>query len=207
MFVLANEYSGTAVDAVARRRLGFPVWSVEKVQPSRIVYVRPEGRSEDVKEVVLERVEPREVPLPPGRTEVKVWVRVGLGRDGSVEDTKVVKSGGEEFDAACLEAARASRYLAPQDGGADITVVQYVFPRAKDPSAGGPPPATRAPNTSLPDPASVAPDTSLPDSASVAPPQGGEGDPPPPGSVGSPPPPPKAEQPPSLRDRPIERNP
>jgi TonB family protein len=164
---------------------------------------------------VLERVEPREVPLPQGVSEVKVWVRVGLGRDGSVEDTKVVKSGGAEFDTSCLEAARASRFLAPQDGGTDLTVVQYVFPRAKDPSAGGRGPT--APNTSPPGAGTGPPESSPQGFPSPGAP--GEdlprsGTPPdsllnavPPGTVGNPVSPPEAEQPPSLRDRPIERNP
>lgn len=172
LFRLANGYAGTDVDAFARRRLGYPVWKVEKIEPPKVAFIRTSGGA-DVAESLVERVEPRDVPLPPGTPEVKVWVRVGLSRDGSVEETKVVKSGGTEFDDACLAAARASRFLAPDEGGPEITVVQYVFPR---PAAGA------TPDLSAPgDAAAPPPDPNAGANVSPVPPPPGSGPPPGPG--------------------------
>jgi TonB family protein len=202
LFRLANRYAGTEVDAFARRRLGYPVWKVEKIEPPKVVYVRPEGGAE-VAEAIMERVEPRQVPLPQGTAEAKVWVRVGLSLDGSVEETKVVKSGGEELDQASLEAARASRFLAPNEGGPEITVVEYVF-TAPRPAAT--PRATR--NVSPPeadplDPARGAlPQPGAPaDSAA----QFAPGDAAPPDSLAAPPPE-AAEPPPTLRNLRLDRD-
>lgn len=153
LFRLANGYAGSEVDAFARRRLGYPVWKVEKIEPPKIAFIRPAGGS-DVTESLMERVEPRDVPLPEGTSAVEVWVRVHLSRDGSVEETKVVKSGGGEFDDACLTAARASRFVAPDEGGPEITVVRYLFPRVAAPPAaeGAPPPNADAPRDTAPPP-------------------------------------------------------
>ncbi len=148
LFRLANGYAGTEVDAFARRRLGYPVWKAERIEPPKIAFIRPAGRA-DVTESMVERVEPADVPLPEGTSEVTVWVRVHLSRDGSVEETKVVKSGGAAFDDACLAAARASRFLPPDEGGPEITVVQYRFPPER---------ARPAPDQASPDQASPAPD-------------------------------------------------
>jgi TonB family protein len=127
LFRLANSYSGTDVDAVARHRFGFPVWKVEEIEAPRVVYIRSAGEAKEIEDVVLERVAPPNLPLPQGERQATVWVRVGLSRDGSVEETKVVKSAGPEMDQACLEAARASRFVSPNDGGPEVTVLQYVF--------------------------------------------------------------------------------
>ncbi len=164
LFRLANGYAGTEVDAFARRRLGYPVWKVETIEPPKIAFIRAAGRS-DVTESLVERVEPREVPLPEGTSEVKVWVRVHLSRDGSVEETRVVKSGGAEFDDACLAAARASRFVAPDEGGPEITVVQYVFPLAA-----ARPPADDAPPADAPRDAAPPPDANRAQNASPLPP-------------------------------------
>lgn len=127
-FRLANGYAGGEIDSVARQRLGYPVWKTEQVVPPKVTFIRPEGESSTPQEVLVERVEPKPVPLPAGVTEVQVWVRVRLARDGAVQDTKVVKSGGVGFDEACLEAARASRFVGPDDGGPEVTVLEYAFP-------------------------------------------------------------------------------
>ena len=80
------------------------------------------------------------VPLPDGVREVKVWARIHVARDGSAEDVKIVKSGGPEFDDAVRVAAGASRFLSPDEGGPEITVVEYVFP---PPVPGGAPEAVQ----------------------------------------------------------------
>lgn len=127
LFELANRDTRTEVGAAARRRNGMAVWKFEELDIPRVVFIRGEG-DEDLDEIVVSRVEPREVPLPPGTREVRVWVRIHVARDGSVENAKIVKSGGEEFDDAVREAANASRFVAPADGGPEITVVEYLFP-------------------------------------------------------------------------------
>jgi TonB family protein len=125
---LANYYSGTEVDAFARRRLGYPVWNVEIVEPPRVIYIRPEGEESTPTEIARDLVPPRDVPLPPGVSRVVVWARLHLTDDGTVERVKIVKSGGEEFDAAVREAAEASSFLPPDEGGPAITVLEYRFP-------------------------------------------------------------------------------
>lgn len=131
LFRLANHYSGTEVDAFARRKLGYPVWKVEIVEPPPVKFIQPE--SEDAQEVVLDRVEPAPVaqPMPPDRTQVKVWVRVEVGDDGTAAGVRVAKSAGEgyeAFDESAVAAARASRYLAPSAGGPGFQVMEYTFP-------------------------------------------------------------------------------
>ena len=203
LFRLANDYAGTEVDAYARKRLGYPVWKAERVAPPKVVFIRPESESAAPQQVLVERVEPKAVPLPPGVTQVDVWVRVHLARDGSVQGTKVVKSGGEAFDAACVEAAKASRFLGPDEGGPEVTVLQYSFPppppeAPKDAGSPGAPPAqgTAASGTVLTPNTSQAPPT-LPDSTAV---QQSASQPPPslPDSTTVPPsqPPPNASAPP-----------
>ncbi|MFN8177948.1 MAG: tetratricopeptide repeat protein [bacterium] len=143
LFRLANEYAGTEVDAYARKRLGFPVWKVDKIEPPKVVFLRPGAEAKGgPAEVVIERVEPKPVPLPKGVSEVRVWVRVRMAHDGTIEDAKVVKTGGADFDQACLDAAKASRFLAPDEGGPEVNVVQYTFPpKTAEPA----PPASSAP--------------------------------------------------------------
>jgi len=166
LFRLANEDPRTEVGKAARRRFGYPVWKIELIE-ERVEFVRPESDSVEPTDIVLEKVQPVDLPLPAGVSEVKAWVRVTIAADGTAETVKVVKSGGEEFDAAALEAARASRFLRPADGGPPITVVQYRWP-LPEPASGSssaPPAAERdamldakvslPPNSSLPpDPAS-----------------------------------------------------
>jgi TonB family protein len=124
---LANYHSGTEADAYARRRLGYPVWTVEKLDAPPVHFIRPNMDTEP-EEIVLSRVDPRDVPLPPGVAEVEVWIRLTIADDGSVEKTKIVRSGGNEFDAAVIEAVQASKFLSPTAGGPRITVARYVFP-------------------------------------------------------------------------------
>lgn len=156
LFELANRDTRTEVGAAARRRNHMPVWKFEEITPPRVVFIRGEGE-EAPDEVVVSRVEPREVPLPPGVREVTVWARITVERDGSAKSVKIVKSGGEEFDAAVLEAARASKFLAPDEGGPEITVVEYDFPPKKaadesaDAAATGPPPSAAGEETLPPE--------------------------------------------------------
>jgi TonB family protein len=141
-FTLANHHSGTEADAFARRRLGYPVWRVEEVDTPPVQFLREE--SDDApKETVLSRVEPRAVPLPAGVDQVKVWVRVHVAPDGAAADAKVAKSGGAEFDEAALEAAKASRFLAPSDGGPEYTVMEFEFPSRPAPVGDEPSAAER----------------------------------------------------------------
>lgn len=132
LFRLANYYAGTEVDGFARRRLGYPVWKVEIVEPPPVKFIRPEG-GETGQQVVLDRVEPAAVdqPLPPGQTQAKVWVRVQVADDGTAAGASLAKSAGEgleAFDDAAVAAARASRYLAPNAGGPGFQVMEYSFP-------------------------------------------------------------------------------
>ena len=220
LFKLANFYAGTEVDAFARRRLGYPVWKVEKIEPPKVVYIRSASDANAVasSESMLDRIEPKPVPLPPDKPEVKVWVRVGLARDGSVEETRVVKSGGEDFDQACLEAARASRFLSPDEGGPVLTVVQYVFPLpSPTPVPSGAPSAAADSTNAPPDrnaPAGAVGLSGAADSTNFTPvpPDSGAaaGDFVPagePDSTTQPPPPPGETPLPSIRDRRLDRKP
>jgi TonB family protein len=183
LFRLANEYAGTEVDAYARKRLGFPVWKVEKIEPPKVVFLRPRSESKGgPSEVVVERVEPKAVPLPKGVSEVQVWVRVRVGHDGTIEDAKVVKSGGADFDQASLDAANASRFLAPDEGGPEVNVVQYTFPprpAETSPPAPATPPSAAAPGAATPPspttPGASTPPTPTPSGASTPPAEGAQG--------------------------------
>jgi TolA-binding protein len=125
---LANYYSGTPVDAYARQRLGYPIWKVEKLEPPKVVFIRPEGEGATPSDIAVNRVPPRDVPLPAGVDRVRVWARLHIDDDGSVEKVKIVKSAGDEIDAAVVEAASASSFLSPSEGGSAITVLEYSFP-------------------------------------------------------------------------------
>ncbi len=125
---LANYYTGTEVDAYARRRLGYPVWTVEIIEPPRVVFIRGESEDTEPEDVVRKYVAPKNVPLPDGVSSVEVWARLHIADDGSVEKVRIVKSGGDEFDASVEEAALATKYLPPSEGGPKVTVVQYYFP-------------------------------------------------------------------------------
>lgn len=149
---LANYYSGTDPDRYARRRLGYPVWNVEIIDVPPVRFIVPENADTEPEDIVLSRAEPRDVPLPPGVSQVEVWIRLNIGDDGRVESTKIVRSGGEEFDAAVVEAAEASAFLAPSAGGPRITVARYQFP---------PPPETAPEET----PAGPEADGTLPEGA------------------------------------------
>ncbi len=126
LFRLANRDTRTEFGHAARRRHGMPVWEFVEIPAERIRFVGETGEAPD--DIAVSLVQPREVPLPAGTRELEVWVRLTLGSDGTVADSKVVKSGGEEFDAAATEAAEASQFLAPIDGGPPITVIRYFFP-------------------------------------------------------------------------------
>jgi TonB family protein len=128
LFRLANGYSSTEADEVARRRLGYPVWRVEQLDPGPVEFIRPEGSEEGPEEIFVQRVEPRNVPLPEGETNVEVWIRLGLNPDGTVRSTKIVRSAGEAFDDAVVEAAQASTFVGPNAGGPEFTVQKYAFP-------------------------------------------------------------------------------
>jgi TolA-binding protein len=149
---LANYYSGTEADRYARKRFGYPVWTVEEIEAPPVQFIRPDDAQTEPEDIVLSRVEPRDVPLPPGVAEVEVWVRVTIGDDGKAEQTKVVKSGGEEFDAAVIEAIGASTFLSPSAGGPRITVAQYTFPprREEPPARPAEPPAPPAEGAAVP---------------------------------------------------------
>jgi TonB family protein len=168
LFQLANHHSGTEVDAVARRKLGYPVWRVETLEPPAVQFLQEES-DEEVRETVLSRVEPRSVPLPAGVDQVKVWVRVHVGEDGAPSDAKIAKSGGAGFDEAALEAARASRFLAPSEGGPEYTVMEYEFPprpapAAAEPAAGEPTAAERDAMLDARDATPIVPDSTAADS-------------------------------------------
>ncbi|MDP6528745.1 MAG: tetratricopeptide repeat protein [Gemmatimonadota bacterium] len=135
LYLLANHYSGTDVADAARGRFGFPIWRARVLDVPRVSFVRPEGEESTPVDIVVERAEPREAQFPEGDPEAVVWVRVWIDEDGSPAETKVVRSGGEDCDAASVEAATGTRFLPPDEGGAPITVLRYVFgPKAK---AGG----------------------------------------------------------------------
>ena len=169
---LANYYAGTEVDATARRRLGYPVWRVEIVDPGTVVYVRREGDDGGPEEIARNLIAPRDVPLPAGTPRVKVWARLHVADDGSVERVKIVKSGGEEFDAAVTEAAMASTFLPPAEGGVAITVIEYRFPPEKpgrDRSASD----GSAPGEDAPEPSAAERDAALDAQDAGAPGSGG----------------------------------
>lgn len=204
LFRLANRDTRSEYGHAARRRFNMPVWTVREIPPERIVFVGEGG--DQPQDIAVSLVQPREVPLPPGQSEVEVWVRLTLDDDGSVSDEKVVKSGGEEFDAASREAAEQSRFLAPRDGGPAITVVRYFFPprsgegdadsapsgddepsaaerdamlNAQDANASAPPDASPPPGVDAAPGVEPASDTNLP--PGTAPPDSvGPGEPPPP---------------------------
>jgi len=149
---LANYYAGTEPDRYARRRYGYPIWKVEEVEAPPVHFIRPNDASTEPDDIVLSRVAPRDVPLPPGVSEVEVWVRLTIGDAGRVQDAKIVKSGGDEFDAAVIEAAKASAFLAPSAGGPRITVAQYLFPppREAPPESPEAPTGDEAPGAAVP---------------------------------------------------------
>lgn len=133
-YKLASNYRGTDADAAARRKLGLPVWTFAKVDippPTFTVVTPAEGTSRDV---VIERAEPRAAKLPEGQTEATVWVRVMIGDVGEVTAAKISKSGGEDVDAAALEAAKATKFRSPSDGGPAVSVLEYHFPPGSKPA-------------------------------------------------------------------------
>jgi TonB family protein len=168
LFRLANYYTGTEVGTYARKRFGYPVWPVEILDPPPVKFVRPEG-SDEPPDVVVSRVPPENVPLPPGVSQVKVWVRVRVADDGTAADVKVVKSdGGPEFGEAALTAARESRYLAPDAGGPAFNVMEYTFP-PEAPAGGGQPPLDDEPSAAERDAMLDARDAAAADSAAASP--------------------------------------
>ncbi|MEZ5064367.1 MAG: TonB family protein [bacterium] len=136
LFRLANFDPHTEVGKAARLRLGYPVWNAEDIE-EQVEFIRPAGQEDQTIDVVVNRVNPVDLPLPPGEAEVKVWVRVTVGENGEPTAAKVAKSAGEPFDTAALDAARASSYLRPDQGGPPITVVQYVWPLPASRQAAG----------------------------------------------------------------------
>jgi TonB family protein len=79
-----------------------PTAPVEKVTPPR----RLSGRSPDL---------PRGTPLP-----ASVRVEFLVREDGTVADARVVESGGEALDAACLEAVRGWRFQPAKRGSVAV---------------------------------------------------------------------------------------
>ena len=79
-----------------------------------------------------------------------------------------MKSGGAEFDAAAVEAAEASRYLSPAQGGPALTVVEYTFPVPPEEEA--PAEGAAAPEAPTPSVSPIPEDTAPVDSAAVTPP-------------------------------------
>jgi tetratricopeptide (TPR) repeat protein len=128
LFRLANFYSGTEVASAARRRFGFPVWQIEVVEAPPVFFLRPAGEDVSSQDIFLTRTEPRPAVLPEGVAQAEVWVRANIADDGSCERAKVVKAGCPDCDEAALEAARASIFLPPEEGGVPITVLRYEFP-------------------------------------------------------------------------------
>jgi TolA-binding protein len=81
---LANYYAGTEPDRYARQRFGYPVWKVEVVDVPPIRFIVPDDMDARPEDIVLSRVEPREVPLPPGVSQVEVWIRLTIDDDGRI---------------------------------------------------------------------------------------------------------------------------
>lgn len=135
-YKLASNYRGTEADAAARRKLGLPVWKFAKIDfppPTFTTVNQAESTSVDV---VVKRVEPRAAKLPEGTTEATVWVRVMVGEAGEVTSAKVSKSAGEDVDAAALEAAKATMFRPPSEGGPPVSVLEYHFPPGSKPQEG-----------------------------------------------------------------------
>lgn len=141
LYQLIHDYrNGPEVVSSARRRFGLPVWKIERLDLPKPKVIST-GPAEKPKDAVLKRVEPREARLPEGVSQAKVWVRVMIGDSGKPTSVKVSKSGGEDVDAAALEAAEASEFLPPSQGGPAVTVLEYIFPPlAKAPPPSGAPP-------------------------------------------------------------------
>jgi TonB family protein len=162
---LSREYRNTEVGSAARQRLGLPVWKVEKIEPKIVRFAPAAGTQTKSDDPVVTRVEPRPAKLPEGVTEAQVWVRVTIALDGTVEKATVSKSAGEDCDAAAVEAAKATRFISPADGGPAVTVLQYDFPpKPKVPQAPPAPAGTQTPGAPSPDSTRV---SMPPDSAGV----------------------------------------
>lgn len=175
LYNLVRDYHGTEVDRSARRRFGLPVWNVAKTELAPARSVLPAGSTTESVDAIVNRAEPRVATLPEGTKEAKVWVRVAIGEDGTVTSAKVSKSAGEDVDAAALEAAQATTFLARSDGGPAVSVLEYFFPprpKVEPPPTPPAPPASSAPPDSAAAPAdSTWPGSSAPpDSAALVPP-------------------------------------
>jgi TonB family protein len=131
-YELASRYRGTDADAAARRRLGLPVWKFQKVELPNPTYAVNEAETKG-QDIVVKRVEPRAATLPEGKTEATVWVRVTVGENGEVTGTKVSKSAGEDVDAAAVEAAKATIFRPPSEGGPSVSVLEFHFPPGTKP--------------------------------------------------------------------------
>lgn len=72
-----------------------------------------------------------EAPRPPGADparRVEVVLALVLDTAGAVQRARVLDSGGEAFDAAALEAARAFRFSPASEGGTPISVeIEFVY--------------------------------------------------------------------------------
>ena len=76
---LSQDYRDSDVGAAARKRLGLPVWRIEKVESKPARFIQAEGTETKTDDPVVSRVEPRAAKLPEGVTESQVWVRVSIG--------------------------------------------------------------------------------------------------------------------------------
>jgi len=132
-YKLASNYRGTDADAAARRKLGLPVWKFAKIDIPQPTFTVANQAADTGGDVVVKRVEPRAAKLPEGKTEAIVWVRVTLGEAGEVTAAKVSKSGGEDVDAAALEAAKATTFRPVSEGGPAVSVLEYHFPPGAKP--------------------------------------------------------------------------
>jgi TonB family protein len=161
-YKLASTYRGTDADAAARRKLGLPVWKFAKIEIPPPNFTVASQAAATSGEVVLKRVEPRAAKLPEGQTEATVWVRVTLGDAGQVTAAKVSKSGGEDVDAAALEAAKATTFRPVSEGGPAVSVLEYHFPPGAKPQENAADSAKAAAENQLRNEASAGKQTPVP---------------------------------------------
>lgn len=95
---------------------------------------------------VIELADPVRPSVGDG-SSVLVRLRITVGVDGLVSDVEVVESGGEAFDAAVMEVARAARFEPARRDGVAVAVrlpFEYTFPAVE-------PEATEEPATDEPE--------------------------------------------------------
>ncbi len=155
---LARTYRGTPMDLAARRRLGLPIWTIEKPKLPAPRAIRPANEAVETEDAVVTRVEPRPARLPEGAASAKVWVRVRTGDHGEVVEAKVSKSANEDCDAAALEAAKATVFRPVAEGGPEFSVLEFEFPpkSVAPPAPAAPPGAGASAGAGAGDPAAAA---------------------------------------------------